>query len=369
MSISSRRSHSSDGHRYTKEEFESLILGQPAKTKKVSSTQSSDDSKAPIQPATGENEAGESHQAAEDSDASKISETVVSDGTDTLNADHSSSTMADSLETAPGKAQRRQPRPFRHDLLHHQNLSVDALGKPVEAIIIKNPNRMRRPKKQVPVMEEEQMSGGSAANLTWQSLLRESEPSKDPAAEAMENIEEMRPHNTKVLSQREFDALSSDLVEGFTQGQLADYIAANYAAPPAEFDAAQEYSWASNFVPWEPMEVDAPANISPKSKLANSILQKVWHISVREHVEGLGRAKVWIQPNTYHLLASKSRLSYTFMLRILMNKSHFTSRIGGLANRSARPNKQRKDNRPVKRSAPDNPQPQVDRFPYSCAPR
>ncbi len=305
VSAHGQRTYASDGHRYSKEEFESLILGQSEKSKTSSSVQSHADSKTTPQRTSSDNEATESHAETE---GLAVRESTESDGADIQDAGHDSSATADTLYSAPDKAQRREPRAFRHELLHHKNLSVDALGRPVEAIIIKNPNRMRRAKKQVPIMEEEQRPAGSTANLNWESLLRESEPSKDPAREALDNIEEMRPANTKVMSQKEFDKLSSALVEGFTQGQLTDYIATRYTPPPPEFDATLEYPWASKFLPWEPMESYAPSSISPKSKLANALLQKVWYISIREHVEGLGRAAVWMQPNTYHLLASKSRL-------------------------------------------------------------
>jgi hypothetical protein len=170
--------------------------------------------------------------------------------------------------------------------------------------MIKNPNRLKRSKKQIPVIEEDKSTRSSAAELNWEDLLRESKPSKDPTAEALNNIEEMRPLNTKVLPQKEFEKLSSDLVEGFTQAQLSRYITSWHTSQTPEPDAMMGYSWVKRFVPWESTKEYRPTTNKPKTRLAHVILQKLWNISIREHVEGHGRAVIWMEPNTYHVLAS-----------------------------------------------------------------
>lgn len=302
-----RRTYASDGHRYSKEEFESLILGTSTKAKKESATQLSPEAKPAAQPTEHHDEASSSSlDLNEGSEPSDINDSVEPGTADIQDADASTPfETVSALESVLNKLDGQADRAFRHELLHQQNLSVDALGKPVEAIILKNPNKMRKAKKQIPIMEEDQTANSSAATLNWQSVLRESQPSKNPSAEALDNIEELRPLNISIMSRKEFEKLSLYLVEGFTQSQLVEYIAARHTVASPKFDPTKEFSWATRYLPWESIENDTATNLPPKTKLSDAILAKVWNVSIREQVEGLGRAVVWIQPNVYQQLTSK----------------------------------------------------------------
>ena len=293
-----RRSYASDGPRYSKEKVENLIRGG----RREEGNNSSPEPNAKTKTSSSSTDNRENHH---ESDTSARRNGVDgSEEPDAHTPERPSSAPTESPDKEPRRTRAPHLRPFRHELLQHKNLSVDALGKPVDAILIKNPNRLRKPKKQIPVMEEDKGATRSQAKLSWESLLREGKPSNDPTTEAMNNIEEMRPLNTRVLSQKEFENLASDLVEGFTHKQLSAYIATWHSTQTPEVDAMMEYSWAKRFISWEPTEDYTPTSSHHKARVANAILQKIWNIDIRERVEGRGQAVIWMEPNTYHLLAS-----------------------------------------------------------------
>mgnify|MGYP005988338049 CR=1 FL=1 len=192
---------------------------------------------------------------------------------------------------------------FKHDLLSHQDLGVDSLGKRVEALIIKNPNRLKASKRAATLVSEE--SEISVTDLRWQDVMPKSEPEDDDtSAEVRANLEELRPVDTDTISQREYDARMATLVDGFTSSQLVWYIGQNQDALQ-QIDDVPAYPCVLRQSRWESATKDPWDKMKPKQQLATTIMRSVWKLYKQEEVEGFGRVRVWLPSDTLRLLARK----------------------------------------------------------------
>ena len=223
-------------------------------------------------------------------------------------AEHDESVSGDhhkNNETAAEEQPSSSPLPtrvFKHDLLNHQSLGVDALGKPVEALIIKNPNKLRRAKKNIPVLEEQ--TDGSGDPIRWQSFVRdEGAPETDFTEEVWANIDELQPKDTTLLPRRDVNKLIDQLVDGFTKDQLAGYFnRGNWDS--SKGGRTPVHSWIERQGAWEAAQSNHWDRLRPKQQHAAIIITAVWGIEVQEQVEGLGRTKVWLRPDMLRALSS-----------------------------------------------------------------
>lgn len=199
------------------------------------------------------------------------------------------------LDTTP------KTRPFNHELLTHQYLGVAALGQPVEALVLKDPNRMKRTKKTLPVYEPE--AADASVELKWSDYVEPAGEEKDPALEAWDNLDEMKPVDSKTISVHEYHKLVDSLVEGFTRGQLASYITMKHAQElEAEAGGPAKHGWVVKQTPWTPAHEIDLQDTKPKYLLSAAIIDKVWKLEVREQVASLGRTLLWVTPITFKLL-------------------------------------------------------------------
>lgn len=190
---------------------------------------------------------------------------------------------------------------FKHDLLSHQDLGVDSLGKRVEALIIKNPNKLKAPKRTATLISEE--SEISVTDLRWQDVMPKSEPEDDDVStEVRANLEELRPTDTDTISQRDYDARLATLVDGFTSSQLVWYIGQNQEALQ-RVDDVPAYPCVLRQGRWESATKDPWDKMKPKQQLATTIMRSIWKLYKQEEVEGLGRVRVWLPSDTLRLLA------------------------------------------------------------------
>lgn len=203
------------------------------------------------------------------------------------------------FETPPTELQSR--RPFNDELLTHQYLGVAALGQPVEALILKDPNRMKRARRSLPVLETEP-TFSKAVELKWTDYVESTDDSKDPAREAWDNIDEMRPTDTNIISIYDFDHLVSSLVDGFTKQQLATYITTKHAEDLGAAVEEPQLPWVVKQTPWKAEHDIELQDTKPKYLLSAAIVDKVWKLDVREQVDSLGRALLWLEPITFKLL-------------------------------------------------------------------
>lgn len=240
-------------------------------------------------------------------------------GTKATDEAANSTKMQDSLDDETVFASRRSkriPEGFKHDLLHQHDLGVDSLGKRVEALVIKNPNRMKMTRKSAPLIAEESVM--PAANLRWQDMMpKPSDGEEDSSTEVMTNIEELRPTETDVISETDFRSTMDVLQNGFTSSQLVWYISKNQEAI-AQVDDEPSYPCILRQTRWESASKDALDRMKPKQQLALSIMRSVWKLYKHDEVEGLGRVKVWLPSNTLRLLARE----YTFFFLLKAINCH-----------------------------------------------
>ncbi|KAJ6784075.1 hypothetical protein PWT90_07128 [Aphanocladium album] len=250
------------------------------------------------------------------------------------------------FESFPGESLPKS-RPFNHELLTHQHLGVSALGRPVEALILKDPNRMQRSRKQIPVFEPEVTEARPSVELRWTDYVPKPDEEQDPVLEAWDNIDEMRPTENKLLSAHEYHRLVAALVDGFTHGQLSSYITMKHAQElEAEAnDESQKYSWIQKQTPWNPAYKIELESKKPKYVCSAAIIDKIWKLEVREQVESLGRALLWVHPVTFRLLTGHGRPVLEAIQREMLNPGNNErlaakseeSRIGIYASKAAIP--------------------------------
>ncbi|GAB0135055.1 hypothetical protein EsDP_00003407 [Epichloe bromicola] len=207
---------------------------------------------------------------------------------------------------------------FRHDLVNRQSLGVDALGKPVEAIIIKNPNRLKRPSKPIPLSEDERT--GTGIPLDWQSIFPRESDASDVSDEVWQNIEEIRPRDATVVRRVDFDKMVARLVDGFTQEQLVTYLNRGKWDDVWEGENSPGYPWILKQSPWIAAQPNQWGALKRKQQQAVMILSVKWKVDIQEHIEGLGRTVVWLQPTVFQLITRPSsgiveRLSNDFLDR------------------------------------------------------
>lgn len=202
-------------------------------------------------------------------------------------------------DSAPPLAERV----FRHDLLKYHHLGVDALGKPVEALMLKNPNKMKRPRKQIPVLEEPAAVTG--VPIRWQDLVpSEGESEANVSAQIRQNIEELRPTDGLVFPRKHIYKLIEALVRGFTREQLNAYF--NHGGQGSELQASSGpcYPWIVRQEPWKAAHKNDWATLKPKQQQAVLILTAKWGLEVQEQVENMGRFLIWLQPHVFDVITS-----------------------------------------------------------------
>ncbi|KAK2599981.1 hypothetical protein QQS21_005283 [Conoideocrella luteorostrata] len=217
-------------------------------------------------------------------------------------------------ETVPGGDSPTQPPSsaqlssnstvFRHDLVNRYSLGHDALGKPVEAIIIKNPNRLKKPNKPIPALDGELAATG--VPLNWQSVLPPQSPESDSSEEFWENIEEVRPKTTTIVRRKDFNELIEYLVDGFTQEQLVTYFNRGKWDDDWESNKKPAYPWVLKQSAWTAAQSNQWGSLKRKEQQAVMILTAKWKLEIQEHIEGLGRTVLWLSPQVFQLITKPS---------------------------------------------------------------
>lgn len=190
---------------------------------------------------------------------------------------------------------------FRHSLLHDAPLNVSALGKPASAIIINNPNEMRRARKTAKVLEEKSLEANM--RLDWERFMsKDLEDDVVSSEEVYENIDELRPQDTNIIRMKDFESLTQQLCAGFTTIQLRDYFRHHDTGSDVGEKDMLDYPWITRQIPWTPLKTLPSDSQSPKQVYAQRILSLKWNIEIQDYVDDLGRAFVWVDPELFPLL-------------------------------------------------------------------
>lgn len=217
-------------------------------------------------------------------------------------------TVATELDHAKPKRELDSRQTFRDDLVQSRSVRVAALGEHIDAIMLKNPNEMKRPKRPVRRIQEETPKTQVELDAERASMLEQKEENdEETMAAALKNIDDLRPVDTTILRMEDFDSLANVLLSGFTFNQLAQYFnQKRLEGHNRDAEKPSAYPWIVKHGPWVAAKPDHWGALRPKQRQVIMIMQIIWNIEVREQVEGLGRSLVWLQPRIFPLIACKS---------------------------------------------------------------
>ncbi|KAK7398704.1 hypothetical protein QQX98_011921 [Neonectria punicea] len=194
-----------------------------------------------------------------------------------------------------------QDNVLRHRLLHNQPLGVSALGVPADAIILKNPNKMRFDKRTTREIEEKPLLPTS--EIDWKLLSpANSGVEVDSREEVWNNINELRP-DTRTLRARDFQKLSNALFSGFTTNQLREYIREYEMEAGVGDTGLGNYPWIVKQMPWAPFNSMPAGKVAYKYSYIQKLIVQKWKIGVQEHVDSIGQAFVWVDPHYFKFLS------------------------------------------------------------------
>ncbi|KAM0214407.1 hypothetical protein ACHAPQ_005063 [Fusarium lateritium] len=187
------------------------------------------------------------------------------------------------------------PKKKFHDrLLHGEALGVSTLGLPADAIIINNPNMLRLQKKAPTVLEAQEIE---TKDLDWKALAP-TEKVEPEAEEIYANIDEYRP-DTRILRMTDIGKLVQALCSGFTVSQLKEYHR-DRQFEHQDLDNVN-YAWIEEMAPWASVN-SVQIRGTGKDSVAQRIVFDKWKIEVQEHVDNLGKAFIWMDPEIFPFL-------------------------------------------------------------------
>ncbi|KAH6888151.1 mitochondrial inner-membrane-bound regulator-domain-containing protein [Thelonectria olida] len=207
------------------------------------------------------------------------------------------------LETYPEDLARLlKSRAIRGNLLQNAPLGVSALGLEADAIILKNPNYIKR-REEILEEPDQAPSKNRINDINWSRLRPEFLDKEFMASreEVWNNIEELRP-DSKSLRLNDFNKLLHALYEGFTMAQLRDYVREAPTMPASSDNPLVDYPWVVKDIPWTPFTSITTDQLTSKTIDAYKVLTQKWNIQIQDHVEGVGQTFVWVDPHYFVFL-------------------------------------------------------------------
>ncbi|KAG6060241.1 hypothetical protein E4U17_004786 [Claviceps sp. LM77 group G4] len=214
----------------------------------------------------------------------------------------------------PRRERHRRKKPMRRRLINLESIGIDALGKPVEVLILNDPNRITRPFRVLPTMKDET---GPGLPFDPQTVYASNDTSFSD--EVLQNFEEFKPQE-KIMRKIEFENLMSSLIDSFTASQLLAYLNEGTWDYAPDVDSGPSFPWILKKSLWKSNEPGPVrwGDLTPKQHHAATILTGKWGVEIQEQVEGLGESVFWLKPNVFQLITQSSsgiieRLSNDFL--------------------------------------------------------
>ncbi|KAM0513813.1 hypothetical protein ACHAPE_007413 [Trichoderma viride] len=214
--------------------------------------------------------------------------------------------LSTEFDQSKSEEERSKPSPsFEDERIQSRSVSVAALGKQIEAIMLKNPNEMKKPKRPARRIQDKAPEAKVKLDAERDLMMEEVEESNEEVLEAaLKHIGDLRPLDRTILPMKDFDALANSLLDGFKSSQLTRYYnQERLTAHNQSLQKSSSYSWVDNLSSWEPAKPDHWGPLRPKQRQVILIMQTIWNLEVKEQVEGLGRTLVWLEPRFFQLIA------------------------------------------------------------------
>ncbi|KKO98827.1 hypothetical protein THAR02_09077 [Trichoderma harzianum] len=245
----------------------------------------------------------------------------------TISQEGAAITEADAAEPSQPEPKRgfKARKDFHDELVQSRSVSVAALGEQIDAIMLKNPNEMKRPKRAVRRVQDDAAETTVKLDTERDNMVDVKEESDEEAMRAaMKNINDLRPVDKTVLRMKDFDSLANTLLDGFTFNQLAKYFNEKRLALSSKRDRGKQlrYPWILKQEPWVASKPDHWGPLRPKQRQVIMIMQILWNLEVQEQVEGLGRTLVWLQPRIFELIASPNSAVLELLSRDFLYQSN-----------------------------------------------
>ncbi|KAK0390805.1 hypothetical protein NLU13_0308 [Sarocladium strictum] len=194
---------------------------------------------------------------------------------------------------------RKKDMKYRDELLYQKEVGIQALGKRVDALILRNPNKMTSSRVDVPIVERDQPS----VPFDLQNVVGQppEDANADFESEVFRNIDELRPSDTTVLRPAQFDELREALQSGFTTAQLRSYL---QAQPKEAAEDIAPYNWVLE-------HFDIVGAVRDKSERDISggklgavlrIMLRAWHLETHDEYEKVGKMAFVLRGDAWWLL-------------------------------------------------------------------
>ncbi|KAK4125047.1 hypothetical protein N657DRAFT_616236 [Parathielavia appendiculata] len=199
-----------------------------------------------------------------------------------------------------------------------EGLSVDILGKPGSAIILREKRALRKSRRHPTLSPNNDPTDGSVDPAS----LLSNEDTFATSDDILLNIHELKPNGTRILSDKDFNKLQDTLVQGFTNAQLVHYIGEYQRIrrlSQEDEHVSEVHPWVLEAQPWVPYVAGAGGAVepllqgyvtkvmTPKKRLAIRILRECWDVSNREVLDRDGYLEIRLRDAEFSLLTLGNR--------------------------------------------------------------
>jgi hypothetical protein len=192
-----------------------------------------------------------------------------------------------------------------------EGLSINMLGKPGSAIVL----REKRAFEHRPRSPQFQDQDSAAADIDFSKILPE-EGTPTESEDILLNIHELKPKDTHILTDKQFNGLRNTLNNGFTVAQLVHYL--------KEYEAIRRLTGEDEHIPetppwvlehqsWAPTVATAgdiephlqgyiTRGMTPKRRLAVRLMRECWDVSNQKVLDKDGYLSIRLRDVEFELL-------------------------------------------------------------------
>ncbi|SPQ19694.1 550a54fb-33ab-4d36-ac77-174c6cc8d2aa [Thermothielavioides terrestris] len=238
---------------------------------------------------------------------------------DDVSAGHSEDFGSHRPPSTPLSPQQRTYKSRGHFLSPvPEGLSVDILGKPGSAIVLREKRALsKKPRSADPLRSDDDHE----TSVSPASLLPD-ETADETSEDVLLNIHELKPKETRILTDKQFRKLKRTLIEGFTSSQLESYLREHEQTlqfAQEETGNLDETPWILEREPWVPLVQAAGQDVeprlegyvhkamAPKERLAVRLMRQCWDVLNQKVLDQDGYLSIKLRDVEFSLLTLGNR--------------------------------------------------------------